>query len=586
MQRWISKSSPREFLLLPECCNTELAGVSPRRRRSDNAESLFPSDDSDYEEDNNQTIIHDEIGNGRDGDGDIGSNATTVLKSSKAPPTNNNDNKHDDEKDTIGALLSQLPTVPTFENYYDPIEFIADWCSDRFAEQSSSPSSSPSSSSPSSTTSALLLPTISRNNNNNNNLVESYPPGSALDVLSRASSSPYTPLSYQVRTIVRVGLPSLFCAMLATISYPHLVNTLVHLDNDALYTDQVYTVLSNDLSQYVQNILTTSALLFGMLVGQTYFFMYLQQESVFYALFAEVTEAKSLLEQISLLAYGRPDLYASLLSRMEDYIQKDLKLLSVRDPISATSGLMPKDDPLESILYATSVGLPGSLYSTVKSLREARSARCGALQRKLPMLHIYCLRILGSSVLCAFPVCGSGSVALAQNVVVLQGYMFGVLGFSLTLILGVVEELRNSHSCSSSRGVIGGGGGVRGNNNDNRAIFGGYEHHRKKMGAYSVDGILGVMVSGLELELSERLDGKFRGVGLSPSLPTKLYGVETEMDDNSNGDVTGRYRSKREELVGGEQGNDSIFSASLDTRNKWKRAKEWFRRKVFRLKEY
>ncbi|KAL7432465.1 hypothetical protein ACHAXH_001766 [Discostella pseudostelligera] len=322
-----------------------------------------------------------------------------------------------------------------------------------------------------------------------------------------------------------------------------------------------------------------------MLVGQTYFFMYLQQESVFYALFAEVTEAKSLLEQISLLAYGRPNLYVNLLSRMRDYIEKDLKLLSVRDPIAATSGLMPKDDPLESILYATSVGLPSSLYQTVKSLRSARSARCGALQRKLPMLHIYCLRLLGCIVLCTFPVCGSGSVALAENVVVLQGYMFGVLAFGLTLILSVVEELRNSHSCSRSGAGVGGGGEI--GSDGNSGNVGGYENHRKKMGAYSVDGILGVMVSGLEMELHERLEGKFRGVGLSPSLPTRFHdmAVEMEMEDqNSNNETSKLFSSKGEEL-GEQQGNDHISNESSQTSERRGRrrlaVKEWIQRKIF-----
>ena len=575
-QRWSSKSSrsvrKHHHPHLGRCCDAIKDHLGQRRSAltgvslqiNDSAGSLFPSDDSDYE---------DEILHGCDDGG-----TTSVLESSVFPSTNNYNNNSNGAL-VEGELQQSLaipipernikngngvavggsdPTQPSFDYYSNPIDFIADWCSDRFAEQSSS----------SSLTLPLSTTQTPDDNNNSNNLVESYPPGSALDVLSRASSSPYTPLSYQVRTIIRVGLPCLLCAIIATTSYPYLVNALIHFDNNNLYTDQVYTVLSNDLSQYVQNILTTTALLFGMLVGQTYFFMYLQQESVFYALFAEVTEAKSLLEQISLLAYGRPNLYMTLLSRMEDYIQKDLKLLSVRDPISATSGLMPKDDPLESILYATSVGLPSSLYDTVKSLREARSARCGALQRKLPMLHIYCLRILGCIVLCAFPVCGSGSVALATNVVVLQAYMFGVLAFGLSLILGVVEELRNSHSCSSSSR---GGLGVERNKIDGK--------DRKKMGAYSVDGILGVMVSGLELELSERLEGKFRGVGLSPSLPTRVNSMELE---DHNDDGMSNYTSTREDICDDLETDDICNVSSKRNGRRRSIVRDWFHRKVFR----
>lgn len=257
----------------------------------------------------------------------------------------------------------------------------------------------------------------------------------------------------------------------------------------------------------------------------------LPKELVFYALFAEVTEAKSLLEQISLMAYGREKLYPALLSRMNDYVQNDLKLLSTRDPIVVTSGL-PRDDPLESILYATSVGLPGVVYDTVRSLRQARANRCGALQRKLPALHVYCLRLLGVIVLASFPVCGSGSQAIAPNVLVLQSYMFGVLAFALTLVLNVVEELRDS----------------------------------RKRGAYNVDGILEVMVGGLEQELEERLAGKFRGLGVSPSLPVRgTAGEETVQDGASS--------SASDDTIARNENNILPLSRRVKVKN-------WLRRKV------
>lgn len=420
-----------------------------------NAETLFPSDDSDYQQTAQQDmndVMPSESKSTFDSNKENGSN--TFQVSEIFHPTQSRI-----------QLGNDLVIV-------DPFDVIADWVSDRFAEQSLKQSEK----------------------GEKNILMESYPPGSALDVIAQASST-YTPLSFQIRTVVRTVLPSILTGIVAALAYPSMAQWLAHLPdnttpldpNDILYNDQVLAVLSNDLSQYVQNILTTCALLFGMLVGQTYYFMYQQQELVFYALFAEVTEAKSLLEQISLMTYGREGLYPSLISRMNDYVQYDLKLLSVKDPIATTSKL-PKDDPLESILYATSVGLPGVVYETVKSLRQARANRCGALQRKLPALHVYCLRLLGVIVMSTFPVCGSGSQAIAPNVLVLQSYMFGLLAFTLTLVLNVVEELRNS----------------------------------RKMGAYNVDGILQVMVSGLEQELEERLEGRFWGVGVSPSLPARF----------------------------------------------------------------
>lgn len=184
-------------------------------------------------------------------------------------------------------------------------------------------------------------------------------------------------------------------------------------------------------------------------------------------------------------------MYPVLLSHLDEYVRHDLGELSVRDPIdvvayagrsgtsTSTSMSMSNDDPLESMMYATSVGVPGPMYDTVLSLRRARSERCGALQSKLPDVHVHVLRLLGVIVLTTFPVCGSGSSAIAPNVLVLQSYMFGILAFGLTAVLGVVEELRDST--------------------------------RRSGGAYGVDGALGVMVSGLVEELDERMDGEYCG---------------------------------------------------------------------------
>ena len=436
--------------------------------RADKADGLFPSDDSDYYE---YSSLSD------------GAAAT--------------EDKQQQNKDVPPEMSSStFQSIGSLHSISNPIDIIADWISDRFKEQSLQQQQRPES--------GIGNAEIKSSNDEgeaSKYILESYSPGSTLDVIAQASNT-YTPLSYQVRTIVRVILPSILFGAVATSVYPSMAQWLVQLpsstyeNSNILYNDQVLTVLSNDLSQYVQNILTKCALLFGILVGQTYYFMYQQQENIFYALFDEVTEAKSLLEQISLMTYGRPGLYPSLLSRMNDYVQDDLKMLSVKDPTLLTSRL-PRDDPLESILYATSVGLPGVVYETVKSLRQARAERCSALQNKLPLLHIYLLRLLIVIVLATFPVCGSGSQAIAPNVLVLQSYMFGVLAFGLTLVVNVVEELRNS----------------------------------RNKGAYNVDGVLEVMVGGLEKELEERLDGRFWGIGVSPSPPVR------DITDRSNGTV-------------------------------------------------
>lgn len=94
-----------------------------------------------------------------------------------------------------------------------------------------------------------------------------------------------------------------------------------------------------------------------------------------------MTEAKSLLEQVALVCQGR-SMYNKVLESMSKYVKNDLKQLQADPAILISS--RPVDDPLESIMYLTSVGVPSSVYETVRSLRQARAARLGALQRKLP----------------------------------------------------------------------------------------------------------------------------------------------------------------------------------------------------------
>lgn len=279
-------------------------------------------------------------------------------------------------------------------------------------------------------------------------------------------------LAAQIKTLVRVGLPAFLLAAIGSASYPSIAMLLAEiLEND----HGVFAVLSQDASQYVQNILTTSGLMFSILVGYSYYFLYQQQERVFYALFEEVSEAKSLLEQVSLICAGR-SIYQKVLSYMSAYVCDDLKQMSTVDPVESLS-LKPSDDPLEGILYLTSVGEPGVVYDTIKSLRQARSHRLGALQKKLPDIHIFLLRTLGAIVLVTFPVCGSGSQVIGgQGILEVQAIFFGVMIFGLSIVLGVISELW------SPRG-----------------------------GAYNVDGVLAIMVRGLEEELRARMSGELGG---------------------------------------------------------------------------
>ena len=288
---------------------------------------------------------------------------------------------------------------------------------------------------------------------------------------------------FQLITLLRVGIPSVISGLAATFAFPFLALFLASIVNDA----GVFAVLSQDSSQFVQNFLTVSGLLFSILIGQTYAFLYTQQEAVFYALFNEVTEAKSLLEQVALVCQGR-SMYARVLESISKYVQNDLKQLKA-DPAVLISA-RPVDDPLESIMYLTSVGVPSSVYETVRSLRQARAARLGALQRKLPKVHFVLLWILALIELMSFPLLGAGTQTIGgYNILTVEGVLFGVMTFGIVMTMKVIGEL-----------------------------------YRPGGGAYNVDGVLNVMIRGLELELKERLAGDRREASnQNPSLPNDVY---------------------------------------------------------------
>ena len=286
---------------------------------------------------------------------------------------------------------------------------------------------------------------------------------------------------YNLKTLLSVGIPSVISGIAATFLFPFLALFLASIVNDA----GVFAVLSQDSSQFVQNFLTVSGLLFSILIGQTYAFLYTQQESVFYALFQEVTEAKSLLEQVALVCQGR-SMYNRVLESISKYVQKDLKQLKA-DPAVLISS-RPVDDPLESIMYLTSVGVPSSVYDTVRSLRQARAQRLGALQRKLPKVHFVLLWILAVIELISFPLLGAGTQTIGgYNILTVEGILFGVMTFGIVMTMKVIGEL-----------------------------------YRPGGGAYNVDGVLNVMIQGLETELKERMEGKRKQVANEmPSLPNE-----------------------------------------------------------------
>ena len=92
-------------------------------------------------------------------------------------------------------------------------------------------------------------------------------------------------------------------------------------------------------------------LLFAILAGNAYTALYEQQEDIYFALYSEVTLAKSLLEQLTLVGQSRL-WYASSLRCIERYLVSDLRRLDVTPVVQLSK--RPVEDPLESIMYMTS----------------------------------------------------------------------------------------------------------------------------------------------------------------------------------------------------------------------------------------
>ena len=70
---------------------------------------------------------------------------------------------------------------------------------------------------------------------------------------------------FNLITLIRVGIPAVLGGIAATLVFPALSMFLASIMNDA----GVFAVLSQDSSQFVQNFLTVSGLLFSIIVGQT-----------------------------------------------------------------------------------------------------------------------------------------------------------------------------------------------------------------------------------------------------------------------------------------------------------------------------
>lgn len=265
-----------------------------------------------------------------------------------------------------------------------------------------------------------------------------------------------------VRTSVVLLVPAVAAGVGALLAFPAICAWM-----RGTFGVATLTVLSGDQGQFIQNFLAVIGILFSLLIGNTYAFCYNQQVAIYTALFVECSVAKSLLEQATLVCQGRPS-YAKVLDAVQSYVDRDLKRGDL--PPAVLLSARPRDDPLEAIMWMTSVGTPSAIYDTVRQLRQARGERLGAVQRKLPPLHFALLAVLGVLEICAFPLLSAGaSLTVGAGVLRVEGAMFALMAAALVLTLGVVVQL-----------------------------------WRPRGSAYSADAALAVLVAGLDAELAAR----------------------------------------------------------------------------------
>lgn len=91
---------------------------------------------------------------------------------------------------------------------------------------------------------------------------------------------------------------------------------------------------------------------------------------------------------------------------------------------------------------------------------------------QLPSSHIFLLQILAFIELLSFPLLGAGTQTIGgYNILTVEGYLFAIMTFGIVLTLRTIMELWNMK------------------------------------GAYNVEGVMNVMVAGLDEELKERMEG-------------------------------------------------------------------------------
>lgn len=369
------------------------------------------------------------------------------------------------------------------------------------------------------------------------------------------------------QTLTRIAIPSLSAALLCFITFEFSTTSIfnfVQTSFNGVETGTGYEalnlILTDNSNQFIQNAHNFLALTFCFLTSFTFSFLYSNQVKLYEALFDEVSLLISLMEQTALCTEGRSEVYKLLLESIQRYVNEDLKLVTTigsidsnkidkdiidycpRDDLpSILVSRRPETDPLETILYLTSVGQPSYIYSTIKLLRQARAKRLASLQRKMPEVNMYLLYILGFTTWISFPIVTAGSSTVGGEALIeVYRNQLSLGVFAMGCVLGIINELKQPEVGS----------------------------------AYNVDySILGTLMDGLEKELYLRLKQT------EVDDVVNQFGERNRIDDNSR-TILSRYAQSenipdaynKEE----DQGNNDSISNSKTRlgRRIWKKIQD------------
>mmetsp|Transcript_57012 Transcript_57012/g.137828 ORF Transcript_57012/g.137828 Transcript_57012/m.137828 type:complete len:241 (-) Transcript_57012:45-767(-) len=197
------------------------------------------------------------------------------------------------------------------------------------------------------------------------------------------------------------------------------------------------------MTQYMQNAFTVATLLFSLLITDTLGFMFQRQENLHKAIYEEASEVRVLVEQVSLLGAARSDgqAAAALLDDVRAHLEQDLRQLS--------RPLLPPErrgggDPLERLLFATSVGVPSSISSSARALRQARATRLASVRRRFPLGHFVILSLFALLVLSFFLIVGAGLAGFEpEGQALLPGHLLWLLSplFGLLVTTNILSAL-------------------------------------------------------------------------------------------------------------------------------------------------